>query len=173
VNESGVIAGKYRRALDSTVLDDAVQRQDTMTLITSQIRRARKLVSELSHIYVHEANLAGGRPPCDFEDSDDIISELVDDAYELVFAADELELTETQSDAAALLALVAGTSRSGPRRTGSFRASISSPLTPMRLSTPTATATRHISPLSPRPGSSPPPSSRPATQALPSRHEAC
>jgi len=111
VNESGVIAGKHRRALDSTVLDDAVQRQDTMTLLTSQIRRVRKLVPELDHVYVHEENLAGGRPPCDFEDRDDVdrvISELVEDAYELVWAADELKLDETQSDAVALLALVAG-----------------------------------------------------------------
>ena len=49
----------------------------------------RKLVPELSQVYVHEINLAPGRPPCDFEDADDIdrvISELVEDAYELVFA---------------------------------------------------------------------------------------
>jgi len=105
VDESGVIAGKHRRALDSTVLDDAVQHQDTMTLITSQIGRVRKLVPELSQLYVHEENLAGGRPPCDFEDSCDIdrvISELVEDAYELVFAAEGLDLTEEQSDAVAL-----------------------------------------------------------------------
>jgi IS5 family transposase len=111
VNESGVIAQKHRRALDSTVLDDAVQRQDTMTLLVSQIRRVRKLVPELDQVYVHKDNLAGGRPPCDFEDQDDIdrvISELVEDAYELVWAAEELDLTETQSDAVALLALVAG-----------------------------------------------------------------
>jgi transposase len=124
VNESGVIAGKHRRSLDSTVLDDAVQRQDTMTLITSQIRRVRKLVPELSHIYVHEENLAGGRPPCDFEDRDDVdrvISELVEDAYELVFAADELDLTETQSDAVALLALVAGQDVEPGDRPGRWR----------------------------------------------------
>ena len=124
VNESGVIAGKHRRALDSTVLDDAVQRQDTMTLITSQIRRVRKLVPELGHIYVHEENLAGGRPPCDFEDRDDVdrvISELVEDAYELVFAADELDLTETQSDAVALLALVAGQDVEPGDRPGRWR----------------------------------------------------
>ena len=116
VNESGVIAGKHRRALDSTVLDDAVQRQDTMTLITSQIRRVRKLVPELSHIYVHEENLGGGRPPCDR-----VISELVEDAYELVFAAEELELTETQSDAVGLLALVAGQDVEPGDRPGRWR----------------------------------------------------
>ena len=43
VESSGVLAKLNRRALDSTVLDDAVQRQDTISLITSQIRRVRKL----------------------------------------------------------------------------------------------------------------------------------
>ena len=41
--ESKVLAGKHRRALDSTVLDDAVARQDTITLLVTQIRRVRKL----------------------------------------------------------------------------------------------------------------------------------
>lgn len=124
VNESGVIAGKHRRALDSTVLDDAVQRQDTMTLLASQIRRVRKLVPELAQVYVHQDNLAGGRPPCDLEDKDDIdrvISELVEDAYELVWAAEELDLSETQSDAMALLALVAGQDVEPGDRPGRWR----------------------------------------------------
>jgi len=41
--ESGVIAGKHRRAIDSTVLDDAVARQDTITMLVEQIRRVRRL----------------------------------------------------------------------------------------------------------------------------------
>jgi hypothetical protein len=89
VEFSGVLAKLNRRALDSTVLDDAVQRQDTISLITSQMRRVRKLVPELrDKVYVREHNLQPGRPPCDFEDQDDIdrlISELVEDANELVF----------------------------------------------------------------------------------------
>jgi hypothetical protein len=39
-----VIARKHRRALDSTVLDDAVARQDTITTLAVQIRKVRKLV---------------------------------------------------------------------------------------------------------------------------------
>jgi len=144
VKQSGVIAKRNRRALDSTVLDDAVQRQDTISLLQSQIRRVRKLVPELSHIYVHEANLAGGRPPCDFEDSDDIdrvISELVDDAYELVFAADELELAETQSDAVALLALVAGQDVEPGDRPGRWR--IAKRTTPDRIISSVDPESRH------------------------------
>ena len=116
INASGVIAGKTRRVLDSTVLDDAVQRQDTIDLLVSQIRRVRRLIPELRRVWVRDHNLEGGRPPCDWDDSADIdrvISELVDDAYELVWAAEDLqddglELTPEQADAVALLALVAG-----------------------------------------------------------------
>jgi IS5 family transposase len=116
VAETGVLAGKNRRVLDSTVLDDAVQRQDTVTMLVTQIRRARKLIPELSRVWVREHNLEGGRPPCDWDDPDDIdrlVSELVDDANELVWAAEDLQedglvLSDAQADAVALLALVAG-----------------------------------------------------------------
>ena len=111
VDESGVLKRKNRRALDSTVLEDAVQRQDTISLLQSQIRRVRKLVPELSRVYVHELNLGVGRPPCDFEDQADIdrvVSELVEDAYELVWAAEDLGLDEAQRQGVALLALLAG-----------------------------------------------------------------
>jgi IS5 family transposase len=111
IAESGVIARKHRRVLDSTVLDDAVARQDTVTMLATQIRRVRKLIPQLQKVWVREHNLEPGRPPCDWDDPADIdrlVSELVDDANELVWAANELELTETQTDAVALLALVAG-----------------------------------------------------------------
>jgi IS5 family transposase len=114
VDQSGVLSKKNRRALDSTVLEDAVQRQDTISLLQSQIRRVRKLVPELAAgVYVHELNLGPGRPPCDFEDQDDIdrlVSELVEDANELVFAVEDLglQLDELQEQAVALLALLAG-----------------------------------------------------------------
>jgi len=41
---SGVLAGKRRRAVDSTVLDDAVARQDTVTQLIAQVRRVSKVV---------------------------------------------------------------------------------------------------------------------------------
>jgi IS5 family transposase len=109
--ETGVLAGKSRRAIDSTVLDDAVARQDTISMLIAQIRRVRRLVPELREVWVREHNLQGGRPPCDWDDPADVdrlVSELVDDANELVWAADDLDLDEAQADAVALLALVAG-----------------------------------------------------------------
>ncbi len=110
---SGAIANKTRRALDSTVLDDAVTRQDTITMLVTQIRRVRRLIPELSSVWVREHNLDAGRPPCDWEDPADIerlVTELVDDANELVWAVQDLglDLSESQADAVALLALVAG-----------------------------------------------------------------
>lgn len=109
--ESGVIAAKHRRAIDSTVLDDAVARQDTVTMLVAQIRRVRKVVPELAKVPVREHNLQGGRPPCDWDDPADrdrLVSELVDDALDLIGAAEDLDLDEAQADAVALLALVAG-----------------------------------------------------------------
>lgn len=108
---TGVIAGRHRRVLDSTVLDDAVARQDTVTMLVTQIRRVRKLIPALAGVWVREHNLEPGRPPCDWDDPADVdrlVSELVDDANELVWAAKGLELNQAQADAVALLALVAG-----------------------------------------------------------------
>ena len=126
VTESGVLAGKTRRALDSTVLDDAVQRQDTVTLLVSAIRRVRKLIFELGDVCVRRHNLDGGRPPCDWDDPDDIdrvITELVDDAYELLWAAEDrhLVLEVAQAEALGLLALVAGQDVEPGERPGTWR----------------------------------------------------
>jgi len=116
ITESKILTGRTRRALDSTVLDDAVARQDTITMLVTQIRRVRKFIPELDAVWVREHNLEPGRPPCDWDDPADrdrLVSELVDDASELVWAAEGLvesgvEFTERQADAVALLALVGG-----------------------------------------------------------------
>jgi IS5 family transposase len=129
VVESKVLAGKHRRALDSTVLDDAVARQDTVTMLVTQIRRVRKLIPELMSVWVHVFNLEGGRPPCDWDDPADrdrLVSELVNDANELVWAAEDLVdgglvLSEVQADAVALLALVAGQDVEPGERPGQWR----------------------------------------------------
>src|SRR5207302_3211048 len=44
VDATGVLAGRHRRALDSTLLDDAVATQDTVTQLIAAIRRVRRLV---------------------------------------------------------------------------------------------------------------------------------
>lgn len=122
--ESGVLVGKHRRALDSTVLDDAVARQDTITMLVVQIRKVRRLIPELESVVVREHNLDGGRPPCDWDDPADrerLMSELVDDANELVWAAEDLALDDVQAEAVALLALVAGQDVEPGERSGTWR----------------------------------------------------
>src|ERR1035441_6937433 len=42
IDATGVLTGRHRRALDSTLLDDAVATQDTVTQLVAQIRRARR-----------------------------------------------------------------------------------------------------------------------------------
>ena len=50
VAQTGVLADKGRRALDSTILHDAVTTQDTVTMIASQIRRCRRLIPEAADV---------------------------------------------------------------------------------------------------------------------------
>jgi IS5 family transposase len=124
VAETGVLAGRTRRVLDSTVLDDAVARQDTITMLGAQIRRVRKLIPALGRVWVREHNLEPGRPPCDWDDPTDVdrvVTELVDDALELLTAAEDLDLDEAQTDAVALLALVAGQDVEPGERPGQWR----------------------------------------------------
>ena len=45
VAQTAALTGKTRRALDSTVLDDAVATQDTVTQLIGAIRRVRREVA--------------------------------------------------------------------------------------------------------------------------------
>ncbi len=107
----GALSRCRRRALDSTVLDDAVTTQDTVTMISSQIRRVRRLVGagaalELAHDYDGRA-----KPVCDWSDPAErawLVDELVTDALAVLDAAEGLDLTDEQADAVGLLAVVAG-----------------------------------------------------------------
>jgi transposase len=71
VDATGVLSGKKRRALDSTLLDDAVATQDTVTQLVSQIRRVRRLVPEAKTVSVaaHDYD-ASGKPVCAWDDPD-------------------------------------------------------------------------------------------------------
>jgi hypothetical protein len=145
IAETGVIARRHRRVLDSTVLDDAVARQDTVTMLVTQIRRVRKLIPALAEVWVREHNLGPGRPPCDWDDPADVdrlVSELVDDANELVWAAHDLELNGAQADAVALLALVAGQDVEPDDGPGQWR--IAQRTAPDRVISTVDPETRHV-----------------------------
>src|SRR6266545_2013268 len=53
VEATGVLKGKTRRALDSTLLDDAVATQDTVTQLIAAIRRVRREVPSAAKVEVH------------------------------------------------------------------------------------------------------------------------
>ncbi len=112
VTATGVLTAKRRRALDSTLLDDAVATQDTVTQLVSQIRRVRRLVPEARTVGVaaHDYD-ASGKPVCAWDDPDAktaLVTGLVNDASAIIDAVSDVELGDVGADAVGLLALVAG-----------------------------------------------------------------
>lgn len=112
VAETGVLRGKTRRALDSTLLDDAVATQDTVTQLVSMIRRVRKAIPAATAVEVaaHDYGSAG-KPACAWDDPDardELITGLAIDALGILDALEEVGLDEDQQQPVALLALVAG-----------------------------------------------------------------
>ena len=124
IAETGAVKGKTRRALDSTVLDDAVARQDTVTQLIAQIRRVGREVPGAKELITSEctrlAALTGqdytatGKPPIAWDDPtarEELVTALVGDALALLAALD-VDAVSTAggkpAEAIALLALVAG-----------------------------------------------------------------
>ena len=112
IDATGVLAGRRRRALDSTILDDAVATQDTVTQLISAIRRVRRLVPESAGVALsgHDYD-AGAKPVIAWDDpvaKQTLITALVGDALALVAALERLSLSGAAADAVGLLALVAG-----------------------------------------------------------------
>ena len=109
--ECGALSNKTMRALDSTVLFDAVATQDTVTMISAQIRRVRRLAPAAAGLVLGHDYDSRAKPVCDWDDPDErawLIDDLVTDAQRVLDALDGSELTEEQAQAAALLAVVAG-----------------------------------------------------------------
>jgi len=112
IDATGVLGGKTRRALDSTLLDDAVATQDTVTQLISQIRRVRREVPAATSVELHAHDYeAGAKPVIAWDDplaKQQLVSALVNDALWLIQASEGSELIPEQQDAMGLLALVAG-----------------------------------------------------------------
>ena len=62
VAETGVLRGKTRRALDSTILDDAVATQDTVTQLIAAIRRVAREVPGAAEVVTAECGARLHRP---------------------------------------------------------------------------------------------------------------
>ncbi len=112
VAETGVLAKRTRRALDSTLLDDAVATQDTVTQLVSVIRRARRQIPAAGDVEVaaHDYD-AGGKPVCAWDDPEarnDLVTGLVNDALVILDRLDDVDLDDDQAELVGLLALVAG-----------------------------------------------------------------
>jgi hypothetical protein len=115
VEQTGVLRGRRRRAVDSTILADAVATQDTVTQLVSAIRRvAREVPGAAEQIAAcctgHDYGKPG-KPKIDWDDpeaKDALVSALVNDANALVDALADAELGEQAASALALLVLVAG-----------------------------------------------------------------
>jgi IS5 family transposase len=115
IASTGVLKGKRRRAVDSTVLDDAVARQDTITQLIAGIRRFGREVPGGKELLAAHATgydyTRTGKPDIAWDDQDakeGLVSALVTDALALLAAVDSETLEGKAADAYALLALVAG-----------------------------------------------------------------
>ncbi|MFK5634928.1 IS1182 family transposase [Ornithinimicrobium sp. LYQ103] len=136
ITATGSLAGKQRRALDSTVLDDAVARQDTITQLIASIRRvARDVGGAAEVVTTHCTRLAQvtgqdytvtGKPRIAWDDEaarEELVTALVNDALALLTALDAAHQDEAgapdglavieaaggnAAQAVTLLALVAG-----------------------------------------------------------------
>ena len=110
VKATGVLAKKHRRALDSTILDDAVATQDTVTQIISAVRRVMSVIPQASRLELGHDYSVIGKPVIDWSsrpERDGVISLLVRDATAVLDAVAGVKLTSEQQDAVGMLALVA------------------------------------------------------------------
>lgn len=112
IADTGVLKGKTRRALDSTVLDDAVATQDTVTQLIAAIRRVRRLVPAAAALELHGHHYADpGKPRIAWDDDtarQQLITALVTDALVVLDALKDQKLSGEAADAVGLLALIAG-----------------------------------------------------------------
>lgn len=115
VAATGVLAGRHRRALDSTVLDDAVATQDTVTQLLAAVRRVIREVPGAAEVAAtqctgHDYGDAG-KPKIAWDDEEAravLVDALVTDALNLRGHLPEQEPGGQAADAVGLLALIAG-----------------------------------------------------------------
>lgn len=147
ITETGLLAKRHRRALDSTVLDDAVVRQDAIMQLVAQVRRVRRVVpaakalSLAAHDYDHDP----GKPPCAWDDPaaiDVVVTALVRDALVVLDAVADVDLDEVQHEAVGLLALVAGQDVEPGDEEGTWR--IAPRTTPDRMVSVIDPESRHV-----------------------------
>src|SRR5271157_4921691 len=117
IAQTGILAGRRKRCVDSTVFDDAVATQDTVTQLVAAIRKVARVVPGAGAVIAAVCTLdysRPGKPAIDWDDpaaKQQLISDLVNDALAVL---DELAGPDApardaaQAGALGLLALVAG-----------------------------------------------------------------
>lgn len=117
IADTGILRGRRKRCVDSTVFDDAVATQDTVTQLVAAMRKVARVVPGAQSVIERVAKLdysKPGKPSIDWDDAaakQNLVSDLVNDALAVL-----AELTgpgaparsDTAADALGLLALVAG-----------------------------------------------------------------
>ncbi len=115
VEATGILRGRRRRAVDSTILADAVATQDTITQLIAAIRRVARQVpgaaEQIAAVCTGHDYSQPGKPDVDWDDptaKEALVSALVNDANSLLAVLTGADLDEQAQTALALLALVAG-----------------------------------------------------------------
>src|SRR6266702_3042171 len=117
IAEIGVLRGRRKRCVDSTVFDDAVATQDTVTQLMAAMRKVARVVPGAAEVIAGVCVLdysKPGKPGIDWDDpqaKDALVSDLVNDALAVLaeLTADGAqERDDAAADALGLLALVAG-----------------------------------------------------------------
>ena len=117
ITGTGILRGRRKRCVDSTVFDDAVATQDTVTQLVAAIRKVARVVPGASEVIAAVCTLDYGKPGKPDIDWDDpaakqaLVSDLVNDALAVLaeLTGDGTpERDAAAADALGLLALVAG-----------------------------------------------------------------
>jgi hypothetical protein len=117
IAQTGILRGRRRRCVDSTVFDDAVATQDTVTQLTAAMRKVSRVVPRAAAVIAGACTLdygKAGKPDIDWDDPqarEKLVSDLVNDALAVLDALagpGAPERDAAAADALGLLALVAG-----------------------------------------------------------------
>jgi Transposase DDE domain/Transposase domain (DUF772) len=117
IAQTGILAGRRKRCVDSTVFDDAVATQDTVTQLVAAMRKVARVVPGAGEVTGRVCKLdysQPGKPPIDWDDpaaKQGLVSDLVNDALAVLgelAGPGAPERDGPAADALGLLALVAG-----------------------------------------------------------------
>jgi hypothetical protein len=114
IAQTGILRGRRKRCVDSTVFDDAVATQDTVTQLVAAIRKVARVVPGAADVVAAVCALdysRPGKPGIDWDDpvaKESLVSALVNDALAVLAELAAPERDEREADALGLLALVAG-----------------------------------------------------------------